>query len=241
MTPGGQSGLSYNVGYRKTFAEGGYSRHQPGNYFVADPDGTAQVNTGRGLYADRVLQDDAIGLGEYAAPNPGGGGFAGEVTKNLTQPEIIRGGTVKEEVQKKIDSDNRRQRDIDRGTLPAYAFNKKYGKDTETLNGYAPGTPGHTFAMYGQDIKLYSYGDNTAEENRQLVDELEQIFRENGLAYSEELNQSLQAFRDKTSSYYLVKNKDVLDGYYAQVKDYDNLLAAQSAPGVDNTRRRQEC
>ena len=104
VTPGGQSGLSYNVGYRKTFAEGGYSRHRPGNYFVEDPDGTAQVSTGRGFYADRVLQDDAIGLGEYAAPNPGGGGFVEEVTKNLTQPEIVRGGITKEEVQKKVDS-----------------------------------------------------------------------------------------------------------------------------------------
>ena len=232
----GPNPINKQQGGSVKFMQGGYSRHQPGNYFVEDPDGTAQVNTGRGFYYDRALQDDAVGLGERAAPNPGGGGFAGEVTKNLTQPEIIRGDIVKEEVQEKIDRDNQRQREIDRGTLPAYSFNKKYGKDTETLNGYAPGTPGHTFAMYGQDIKLYSYGDNTAEENRQLVDELEQIFRENGLAYSEELNQSLQAFRDKTYHNYLVKNKDVLDGYYAQVKDYDNLLAAQSAPGVDNTR-----
>lgn len=218
-----------------TYAQnGGYSRHQ--EQFIVNPDGETTPLTDRGFYYNRALGSNVGGQSAYSAPSPGGGGFLGSATKDMTQADVVRQNIVKDEVEAQIDRDNQRQREIDRGTLPAYSFNKRYGKDTETLNGYAPGTPGHTFAMYGQDIKLYSYGDNTAEENRQLVDELEQIFRENGLGYSEELNQSLQAFRDKTYHNYLVKNKDVLDGYYAQVKDYDNLLAAQSAPGVDNTR-----
>jgi len=231
----GPNPINKQQGGSVKFMQGGtMGRHQ--EQFIVNPDGETTPLTDRGFYYNRALGSNVGGQSAYSAPSPGGGGFLGSATKDMTQADVVRQNIVKDEVEAQIDRDNQRQREIDRGTLPAYSFNKRYGKDTETLNGYAPGTPGHTFAMYGQDIKLYSYGDNTAEENRQLVNELEQIFRENGLGYSEELNQSLQSFRDKTYHNYLVKNKDVLDGYYAQVKDYDNLLAAQSAPGVDNTR-----
>jgi hypothetical protein len=244
----GPNPINKQQGGSVKFMQGGYSRHQRGTYFVEDPDGTAQVNTGRGFYYDRALQDDAVGLGERAAPNPGGGGFAGEVTKNLTQPEIIRGDIVKEEVQEKIDSDYRRQRALDKGSMSPYEFNSLYGYDEVPLKGYEPGTPGHEFAMYGLDIRRYSYGQNTADENRQLVAELKDIFKQHGTELNnDELQESLKAFQDKAYHNYLVKNKDVLDDYYAQVKSYDNFLATQgtqqatmmdglfSSP-VDNTR-----
>tara|TARA_R100000654_G_scaffold10880_10_gene23685 strand:+ start:3074 stop:9538 length:6465 start_codon:yes stop_codon:yes gene_type:complete len=231
----GPNPINKQQGGSVKFMQGGtMGRHQ--EQFIVNPDGETTPLTDRGFYYNRALGSNVGGQSAYSAPSPGGGGFLGSATKDMTQADVVRQNIVKDEVEAQIDRDNQRQREIDRGTLPAYSFNKRYGKDTETLNGYAPGTPGHTFAMYGQDINLYRYGDNTAEENRQLVNELEQIFRENGLGYSEELNQSLKAFRDRAYHNYLVKNKDVLDGYYAQVKDYDNLLAAQSAPGVDNTR-----
>ena len=59
--------------------------------------------------------------------------------------------------------------------MPRYSYYKKYGLDKKPISGYAPGTPGHTFALYGEDITSYQYGYDSAEDNIALANKLRDI------------------------------------------------------------------
>lgn len=175
------------------------------------------------------------GTNAYSAPSPGSGGFAEEKTRNETNRDRVLRTIEAERVDAQNQRDAERQQELDFENMTRYDYNMKYGFDKKSLDGYAPGTPGHTFRMFGEDITTYQYGYETAEDNIALANQLRDIYTNyRGSERTEKLN----SLRDAQYQRYL-NNPERLAAIEQQNAYNEGLESARErdfGPGVDNAR-----
>ena len=179
--------------------------------------------------------DQVSGTNAYAAPSPGSGGFAAEKTRNETQKDYVLRTIEAEKVDAKNKRDAERQQEVDFANMTRYDYNMKYDFDKKPLDGYSPGTPGHTFRMFGEDITSYQYGFDSAEDNIALANQLRDIYTN---YRGSERTEKLDALRDAQYQRYL-NSPERLAAIEQQNAYNEGLESARErdfGPGVDNAR-----
>jgi len=175
------------------------------------------------------------GTNAYSAPSPGSGGFAEEKTRNETTRDYVLRTIEAEKVDAQNQRDAERQQEVDFANMPRYNYNMKYGFDKKSLDGYAPGTPGHTFRLYGEDITTYQYGFDTAEDNIALANKLRDIYTN---YRGSERTEKLQDLRDAQYQKYLSHPARLaaLKQENAYNEGLQSRIDLDFGPGVDNAR-----